>query len=1521
MTREDFKRNDIDPKKHDLIFQALDWYPTDIKRQNFNISLDDTNPDAVHEEEADDPQYCVKCFGVDSRGRSIGLTIFDYKPFFFVHIKGLDFKEGNTYKHIKSKILDELNVKFRCQISDVSMVEKVNLYGFTNGEKIQFLKLTFPNWRSFKHASYNFKSIRFRSREFPIEHFESNLEPHLRMLHILDVQPSGWIKITAGEYRFNDDHLVSSTTLDLETSWENLQPHTAESIAPLVVASFDIECTSSHGDFPMAIKSYNKTARELNEYYKSLTQSKQIFHTKKEVKDKIQFQLFSLFDIEHDMEMSETKRLTYVNPKNTTIEKTALKFAIENHTYDLIHLMKDKPKSEKAISDFFRKELNIAEPKSLIQHLKTAHEKMTRFDVVDVKVRRNISTEMQKFNTHMEPYKFQMKVSNNMECIMALFDKKTVFDKISDKFLKMGFPPLEGDPIIQIGTTFHKYGSKECFFKSIITLKSVDDIDDADEIIECKKERDVIIQWRQTILNMDPDVIAGYNIFGFDNGYIYDRAKELRILGKVQNLGRLTDFKFDKYNPSFVVKELQSSALGQNILKYFNMHGRVQIDLMKLVQKDYKLDSYKLDTVASTFITGKITSVIDHSNVTIDVTQGVHPNHFIQIDDIKFRIMDMNGNHLTIDNPDLFDIDQGAKWGLVKDDVSPNDIFRCQNGTDADRARIAKYCIQDCSLCNYLIMKLEVIANNIGMSNVCLVPLSYIFLRGQGIKIFSLVSKQCLDDGFIVPVVRKASEDTDESYEGAIVLTPDIGIYSDPISVLDFASLYPSSMISENISHDSIVLDDRYDNIPGIEYIDIQYEVDGALQTVRFAQFEKQGIMPRILKKLLKQRKTTRKKINYKTISTRVNANVSGLVIAENDDSIDINNLETNTVTRVDKSDITGMTDTFDEFQQAVLDGLQLAYKITANSLYGQVGAKTSPIFLKELAASTTATGRNLVLKLKDFAEENYDCKVVYGDSVMPYTPILLKQNEEVFVKEIQFVESGGAGGDHEWKPHDHFLKSGHNKQKLDIHSGDDLYTWTHEGWQKIVRVIRHKTQKRIYRITTGCSIVDVTEDHSLLTANMDLLKPGSLTIGQILCHLPYDSKDAIFKTDFLKHAFEFDVFQKKIACEGQYEAQVAFIYFSFLGLECDTIDQIGETYTLHFSSRQKNDAMSSSGAINQVRKIELLKHCYEDFVYDIETEVGTFQAGIGNMIVKNTDSIFIKFLSLPDENGNELTGKDRLQASIDKSIKVSEGFDDVLERRQQNVHKAEYEKTFFPFIILSKKRYVGNLYEHDVNKFNQKSMGIVLKRRDNANILKKIYGGMIDIILNQNDVPRSISYLKNQLTQIQNESIPMNDLIISKTLKGSYADPSKIGHKVLADRMFERDPGSAPQVNDRVQYLYIHNPDKKALQGDRIEDPEFIKANDLKIDYCFYISNQILKPVSQLLSLVVERIPGYRRPATYFQDLCEKFKKQLKEDKLAKDKVQAMKETEVEKLIFEPVLTSIRKKMKNQKSIYDFFN
>ena len=123
-------------------------------------------------------------------------------------------------------------------------------------------------------------------------------------------------------------------------------------------------------------------------------------------------------------------------------------------------------------------------------------------------------------------------------------------------------------------------------------------------------------------------------------------------------------------------QRLSSSALGDNTLYHIVMPGRVTVDLMKVVQRDHKLDSYKLDAVAE---------------------------------------------HFT---------------GQRKHDVSPKDIFRLHRESAEGRKIVAEYCVQDCELVNALIIKLEVMANNMAMGNVCRVPLSYILLRGQGIKIY-----------------------------------------------------------------------------------------------------------------------------------------------------------------------------------------------------------------------------------------------------------------------------------------------------------------------------------------------------------------------------------------------------------------------------------------------------------------------------------------------------------------------------------------------------------------------------------------------------------------------------------------------------------------------------------------------------------------------------------------------------------------------------------------------------------------
>ena len=150
------------------------------------------------------------------------------------------------------------------------------------------------------------------------------------------------------------------------------------------------------------------------------------------------------------------------------------------------------------------------------------------------------------------------------------------------------------------------------------------------------------------------------------------------------------------------------------------MEGRVIIDLMKVVQREYKLDTYKLDNVASHFISGKIKKKLSSCKLQVDSTTGINKGDYIKIDEIKYMVNDIENDIITINE----DCDDSVKtWGLAKDDVTPKEIFECQKGTSKDRAKIAKYCVQDCALCNMLIIKLEVFANNMGMSNVCLVPL------------------------------------------------------------------------------------------------------------------------------------------------------------------------------------------------------------------------------------------------------------------------------------------------------------------------------------------------------------------------------------------------------------------------------------------------------------------------------------------------------------------------------------------------------------------------------------------------------------------------------------------------------------------------------------------------------------------------------------------------------------------------------------------------------------------------------
>ena len=128
------------------------------------------------------------------------------------------------------------------------------------------------------------------------------------------------------------------------------------------------------------------------------------------------------------------------------------------------------------------------------------------------------------------------------------------------------------------------------------------------------------------------------------------------------------------------------------------------------------------------------------------------------------------------------------------------------------------------------------------------------------------------------------------------------------------------------------------------------------------------------------------------------------------------------------------------------------------------------------------------------------------------------------------------------------------------------------------------------------------------------------------------------------------------------------------------------------------------------------------------------------------------------------------------------------------------------PFCLLSKKRYVGMLYETDANKCKRKEMGIVLKRRDNAPIVKDIYGGIIDILMKQQDIQKAMDFLRGCLQNIVDEKYPMEKLIITKSLRSGYKNPMQIGHWVLAERIGKRDPGNRPKPGDRMKFVFVVN-------------------------------------------------------------------------------------------------------------------
>jgi DNA polymerase elongation subunit (family B) len=926
----------------------------------------------------------------------------------------------------------------------------------------------------------------------------------------------------------------------------------------------------------------------------------------------------------------------------------------------------------------------------------------------------------------------------------------------------------------------------------------------------------------------DPDIVTGWNIFGFDLEYLVKRMQIAKCKPESYVWGRHKEMTVE-----LVEKKLASGALGSNILKMVPMTGRYVFDLFHDVKREHKLESYSLNNVSKTFLKNE-----------------------------------------------------------QKNDMPVKEIFsRFADGDPVKLAEVAEYCIQDTVLPHLIMEKLYTIQNLVEMAKATWVPLSYLSERGQQIKVFSQIARKARELGFLIPTLPyKKSEET-EKFEGATVLEAQTGAYYTPITALDFEGLYPSIMVAHNLCYSSIVLNEKYDNLPGITYE--QYG------DFRFAQN-----VPSLLPEILKELKAFRKKA---------------------------------------KADMKRAAGTPLE---AIYNGRQLSYKISMNSVYGFTGATGGGMLpMVQIASTVTRRGRQMIEETKNYIETHFEgAKVRYGDSVMPETPVLVKMNGVFGPMKIENLAT-------QWESYPGFLKEGTDKESSEI---EGVEAWTHEGWQPIKRVIRHKCAKRIYRVLTHTGIVDVTEDHSLLGSSKELLKPKDVMVGQKLLHsFPTSvdmentkSLDALFvigmfvgdgscgsyhcpsgrKSTWCINNQDLDLLDKcktiletmypdygfvimdtlqssgvyklgprgnvvKLVSEwrewcydGQakkipefvfsnYEAKKAFLDGLWASDGCrrdnetggchriDTKNQVtAQWYYLLLTSMNYKVSLNTRADKTHVfrltwtessfrkdptaiKKISILHESWDGYVYDLETEAGTFQAGVGQMIVKNTDSVMVEF----DTQG--MSDKDAIAYAWEQGEKAAEQCTKLFKAP----NNLELEKVYCPYFLYSKKRYAAKMYEKVgaeivFQKIDVKGLQVV--RRDNCPYVREVCQKILGHILNSPDPLPAISEAKKCARLLLDGKVPMEKLMLSKQLSSDYKSQNH-AHLAVRDKIQKRAPGSEPKQGDRVQYVIVEGP-KKAKLYEKSEDPGYVRQNGIKLDYNYYFTNQLKNPVCDLLEPLI---------------------------------------------------------------------
>ena len=439
----------------------------------------------------------------------------------------------------------------------------------------------------------------------------------------------------------------------------------------------------------------------------------------------------------------------------------------------------------------------------------------------------------------------------------------------------------------------------------------------------------------------------------------------------------------------------------------------------------------------------------------------------------------------------------------------------------------------------------------------------------------------------------------------------------------------------------------------------------------------------------------------------------------------------------------------------------------------------------------------------------NVDMEVVYGDSVTGDTPLLLRKNNMIYIENIAKLFKENEKIDYPG------FKMFDKEVRLEKeYSLSDYEIWSDGGWVKINKVIRHKCEKKIYRVLTRTGYVKVTEDHSLLNAKNEIVKPSECNLEtELLTSYPKEFVNNIECSNELK-------------VKGQLEAAKLYYNLKKKGFYISLQVLGDDTYEIKLTENRLESG--------KIKKISIDTNKY-DYVYDIETENGHFQAGIGDIIVKNTDSIMIRMKYNRDDFIQNRKDSFKLGEECARILT-----DDIFNRKPIEM---EAENIYNPFIMLTRKRYTAKKYEDPENVLKTKGIitkGLATTRRDYSPMIQKCLKSIIEEIMKTEGKPSmkqkvikdSINIYLETLENIKNNKVPLIDIVTSATLKKTYKNenlPHVNLYKKLKDRKEE------VQIGDRIQFVFIEDLTNTKPKNELAEDPKYVERNGLNINRYFY--------------------------------------------------------------------------------------